>query len=449
MSLSIIPQISIAARESPTQKTKDAWIYKGLELAAKEGLIANYPLEWVKSGHLLSRLEIAYYLKQSLIHQLEIGANRTLPSQVIEVLQKLLVEFKKELESLGIQTMDICRISPEFSEPAAPPDEYQDLDLLALGTDQESTAFYFLGQYYNDSGRKTFIFLPEIYAREKDLNILEGSLDTINLAYQPTLENGLAYLIVKGTLPTDSENLTGYYLFPIANSYPEAFQAKDFLLTGEFQPVVALLDEVKQMKQLENLWRYNGSLSLEGYRRFEADFRNQIIIGDYNQSLVIGGLMIYNQNPPGFDTAAAKNPVNNFGLPGCNPYQNSLSPWVDLDSLTEKNLQTFQINIQGAIALSPQTSLSGRLDFLYQSKDIKLENLWPSDTKASAGIAIQFNDYWTFLTYQSLVNSHLETSWLSTTSFGVKYDDWITLWLAYQFLKFDDPTITGTISLRF
>ncbi|HEX3043609.1 MAG TPA: hypothetical protein VHY08_02555 [Bacillota bacterium] len=449
LSLLTIPQVSIAG-ENPVPDPRDSWIYKGLELMANEGLISNYPVEWVKSGHMLSRLEIAYYLKQSVVHQLEIRMNRNLTKQVIDVLQKLLLEFQTELSALGIQTTDIYRISPDLKETVLPPDGYQDLDLLKLGTAQESTAFYFLGQYFKESERKTFIFLPEIYASENDLSVLEGKIDTLNLVYQPTLENGLTYLIVKGVLPTDTQSLAGYYLFPIENSNLGEIQAGANLLSGDFsQPVLTLLDEVKQLKQLENLWRYNGSLSLEGYRRFETDFRNQIVIGDYNQSLVIGGLLIYSQNSLGSKDGASDNLISNFGLPLYNTFSSSLNPLVDLDSLTEKNLQTLQINIKGAIALSPQTSLSGSLDFLYQGNDIKLDNLWPSDTKASAGVAIQFNDYWTFLTYQSLVNSHLETYWLSTTSFGVEYDDWITLWLAYQFLKFDDPVITGTLSLRF
>jgi hypothetical protein len=38
---------------------------------------------------------------------------------------------------------------------------------------------------------------------------------------------------------------------------------------------------------------------------------------------------------------------------------------------------------------------------------------------------------------------------LSTTSVGVRYNDWITLWLAYQCINFNDQKVTGTVTFQF
>jgi hypothetical protein len=206
------------------------------------------------------------------------------------------------------------------------------------------------------------------------------------------------------------------------------------------------LDEVNQFQQVDSLLRYNGSLNLDGFLKLNVDLRDQSkAVGNLEQGLTIGGLLIYSNN-----SLLQTKPTKDFGLPVFNSRQASLITPVDLDLISSsKSLQSLQINIQGTLEIAPQTSLFGGIDLFYQSSTIHLDNLWPSDTKASAGVTFHVNDYWTFLTYQSLVNSQNNEGWLSTTSVGVEYNDWITLWLAYQFLKFDNPILTGTLSFRF
>ena len=41
----------------------EPWVYGEMEALFQEGLLADYPSEWVVSGNKLTRFEIAYYIK--------------------------------------------------------------------------------------------------------------------------------------------------------------------------------------------------------------------------------------------------------------------------------------------------------------------------------------------------------------------------------------------------
>jgi hypothetical protein len=237
----------------------------------------------------------------------------------------------------------------------------------------------------------------------------------------------------------------GYYLFPIEESKLDSLVVEKYVNSKLNDSVLALLDEVNQIQQIDSLWRFNGVLPLSGYLPMVTDLKARPLVGNLDQGMKIGGLLIYTENP------STKNSfeVNNFGLPFYNQRLITTATPMDLDTINGKNLQTLQINILGSMALSPQTSLYGGVDFLYRGTNTGLDNIWPSDAKASAGLNYHFNDYWTVLTYQSFVNSNLQTGLLSTTSVGVDYNDWVTLWLAYQLLNFDKPVLSGAISVRF
>jgi hypothetical protein len=422
----------------------EKWVYDALELLFQEGLVSNYPGDWVKSGNTLSRFEVAYYLKQTIVNNLKLKNPGQEHSAIsIETLQKLIAEFRGELADLGIQTADIYGLSPNL---ITMPDDYQDLDsLLSKDKNSNQEPYYYYGQYYNDLNRKTFVFIPALYLSQGDFTLLEGTTSKINIVYQPSLGKSSSFLVVKGNLPVvGTQPLLGYYLFPIEESKLGSTGGKALALSGMDDSILALLDEVSKIQQVESLWQFSGLLSLEGYVKLDTDFQIRSLIGDINQGLKIGGYLICSENSSNHDFE-----FNNFGLPFYNPRQVQPSTAADLDTINSKNLQSIQINIQGSVVISPQASLYGGLDFLYRGMNTGLENLWPYGAKASGGVQYHVNDYWTFLTCQSFVNSQLKSGLLSTTSLGVTYNDWVTLWIAYQLLNFDNPVVTGALAFRF
>jgi hypothetical protein len=426
-------------------RTDSNWIYRNMELLAREGLLKDYPMDWVQAGHSLERSEIAYYLKQMVL-QFE-GKQRDLKLSpwVIEVFQALILEFQKELGDLGIKATDINNISPNPISLNYKPDNYQDLDLILESRNHDDTpqSYYYYGHYYSEWQRKSFFFIPSDFIATYDANQLEVNHGVVNILYQPQLSS--SFLVLKGSLPGENHSIKGYYLFPITGIQEALNLQANTMNSGQNRFILSLLDEVNQLQQVDSLLRYSGSLNLEGFLKLNVDLLDQNkAAGNLDQGLTIGGLLIYSNN-----SLLKTSQTKDFGLPVFNSRQTSLITPVDLDLINSKSLQSLQINIQGTVEIAPQTSLFGGIDLFYQKSTIHLDNLWPSDAKASAGVTFHMNDYWTFLTYQSLVNSQSNEGWFSTTSVGVEYGNWITLWLAYQFLKFDNPTLTGTLSFRF
>jgi hypothetical protein len=426
-------------------RTDSNWIYHNMEFLAEEGLIEDYPAEWVQAGHLLQRSEIAYYLKRMVLQFESKKRDLKLSPRVIEAFQTLVLEFQKELADLGIKATDINKISPNPSLNSRP-DNYQDLDIILEPRSNDDTpqSYYYYGHYYSELQRKSFFFIPSDFIATYNASQLEVNNGVMNILYQPQMSS--SFLVLKGNLPAENQSIKGYYLFPITDIEEARNLQTNPVNQGQTRSILSLLDEVNQFQQVDSLLRYNGSLNLDGFLKLNVDLRDQSkAVGNLEQGLTIGGLLIYSNN-----SLLQTNPTKDFGLPVFNSRQASLITPVDLDLISSsKSLQSLQINIQGTLEIAPQTSLFGGIDLFYQSSTIHLDNLWPSDTKASAGVTFHVNDYWTFLTYQSLVNSQNNEGWLSTTSVGVEYNDWITLWLAYQFLKFDNPILTGTLSFRF
>jgi len=421
------------------------WVYEAMGFLQQKGIISEYPSDWVNSGNQLSRFEVAYYIKGFIIKQ---PTAKELPITTIEVLQKLIAEFRMELTDLGIQITDIYKVSPNLAALDMQVNDYQDLDTILLKNEAATPQpFYYFGQYFNNFQKKSFVFIPQDYV-ESNYMVLINAIDTgINLIYPAKIRNDPSFLVMRGYLPvTDKKTLMGYYLFPI-----EEFQT-GWGVIGKYgdtkinELVLALLDEVNQIQQLSSLWRFNGILPLNDYLAMKTDLTAKSLAGNLNQGLKIGGLLVYTENPSNRKNSLE---VNNFGMPFYNPRLVTPAMPIDLDAISDKNLQAIQINIMGELALTPQASLYGGVDMLYRGANTGLESPWPTDTKASAGINYHFNNYWTVLTYQSFVNSHLQTGLQSTTSIGVDYNSWVTLWLAYQLVNFDNPVVSGTVSLRF
>jgi hypothetical protein len=438
------------ARDYYVNYTAQQWVYEAMDLFSSEGYIRNYPQDWVKSGHELSRFEIAYYIKQLLESKLkDEHSNPDLPSKVMNLLQKLMNEFDEELTALGILATDIVKIKPNLEAPTQKPDDYHDLDTI-LGRDPVSKTLstapcYYFGQYYNSFQRKSFVFLPAEYINANDFDLLDGNINAINIVYQSSVGAKQLFLVVKGNLPlTGGRIVAGYFLFPIEDSLQEG----NLLSPGLDNTVLSLLDEVNHLQQVESIWRLEGSLSLKGYLKLDSGIQNKFFYGNINQGLRIGSMLIYSDNPsvrPRFD-------LNRIGLPSYTPYQSAA---VDLDTLKLDGPDSYQINITGQKNLSSQTSLYGGIDVFYQETNEKnlFEEIMPPETKYSAGVNFRMNSEWKLLTYQSFVNASSQSQWknqkLSTTSLGIEYNDWVTLWLAYQMIDFKESVLTGVITFRF
>lgn len=421
----------------------EQWVYEEMEVLFREGLIPSYPCEWVSSGNELTRFEIAYYIKALITNELDSSKLQNeidqIPQIVIEALRKIVSEFRSELTAMGVKVTDIDKISPNLDETRINNDYYQDLDVILSekkGTTKEQSSYYYFGQYIKEIYRKSFLFLPEIFVKENNRSLLQGSVGTINIVHHPNREENPPFLIVKGDLPiNDKKTVNGYYLFPL-DDYIKG--------TGQIDPLynldvsaLDLLDEVDHVRQVENLWQFNGPLSLEGYSKYQTDMQSKLVFGELNNNFKIGSYLISTDTKPD---------LINMGL----PFSGSSQPLeMDLDTINRDDLQSFQINIQGNLALNPKTSISGELELLYRGNKSGWDVIWPSDTKAEAGIEYKFNDYWAVLSYQSFVNSQMETDSLKTTSFGLEYNNWVTLWLAYQILSFEDSRVTGALTFRF
>jgi hypothetical protein len=421
------------------------WVYDAMQLFVRQGYIANYPQNWVNSGHDLSRIEIAYYLKQLLEKAPtdHLAKQAGFPSRVLELVQKMMVEFADELTALGINTTDIEKISPNLIIPAQKPNEYQDLDVvigpITKANADNSLPYYYFGQYYAALQRKEFVFLPAEYVNPGDFNLLEDDLNDINVVYQFGLKAKQLFMIMKGNLPVkDQPAVAGYFMFPIADQV----KTDSGVAVPLEKSILALVDEVKQLKQVENIQRKEGQVSLSGYLKLETGIRQTMFSDNINQGIKIGSLLVYSDNP----AVKQKSGTNQFGLPSYNSRQSTA---VDWDVLQQHNVDSLQINIKGSLNLTPQAAVYGGIDLLYQeSTDRSLfEDLLPPETKYSAGLNYQMSNFWTLLSYQSFVSSSSEL--LSTTSLGVEYNDWITMWLAYQMLDFKSDRLTGVISIRF
>jgi hypothetical protein len=438
--------------------TEYQWVYDALQLFAAQGYIANYPKKWVQSGHDLSRIEVAYYIKQLLENGAAAHENHqaAFSPQTIELVQKMMSTFTDELTALGINTTDIEKISPRLMLPTPKPSDYLDLDLILDPVTEANQASepsepsilpcYYFGQYYAELQRKEFVFLPAEYVAPGDYKLLESGINDINVVYQLGLKAKQLFLIMKGDLPVkDQTPVAGYYLFPLGDQGLSASSSSVPLENS----ILALVDEVKQLKQVDNIQRMEGRVSLNGYFKLETGVSQNMFRGNIDRGIKIGSMLVYSDDPVVKPKPGAN---HQFGLPSYNSRQSAA---VDWDILKQDSLDSLQINIKGSVNLSPLTAVYGRIDLLYQESDDQslFEGILPPEAKYSAGVNYQMSNYWRFLSYQSFVSSNSssksDSEWLSTTSFGVEYKDWLTLWLAYQMLDFKSERLTGVITFRF
>lgn len=419
--------------------TLEPWIYQAMGFLKQKGFIADYPAEWVNSGNQLSRFEIAYYIKGFITSP---SAVKKLPDSEVEILQKLIAEFQMELTDLGVQITDIDQVHPNLSKISLEVGDYQDLDnIISKKKPGIQSPIYYIGQYFSKQQKKTFIFIPIEGVRSNYAFLLGNDESSFNVYYQPASKKPL--LVIKGYLPVNNvQSVPGYYLFPIDCNHNEILNINS--------EVLPLLDEVNQIQWIDSLWSVNGILPLNGYLPKETEIKTKSFVGNLNQGVKVGELLVYAEN---FNDTKDLADIN-LNLPyansvaGAGNNANMTIP-IDLDAIMGINIQAMQHYVQYPKVTPPQTTLLGT-DFSYLGGDSAANNLqWPSNSKANAGINYHFNDYWTFLAYQSFDNSKLQVGWLTTTSLGIDYNDWVTLWLAYRLVDFDKPIVSGSLALHF
>lgn len=443
----LVSSLCHAAAFNPDQ-AEEEWIYRQLDSLYQQGFIPNYPKEWVQSGNQLSRFEIAYYIKGIFTKDQEHTGRTLLPPSMVQSFQKLIMEFREELMAFGIKITDIEDINLKFVEEASFGEEYQDLDVLLKERKKKFNGFqpepsYYLGHYYQSLQQKSFVFIPGEFVNPGDTKLLERVDNTINVVYPQHLGETHSMVVIPGKLPVSKDNsVEGYYLFPI----PEQERKVTNLFDLE-QSVLTVVDEVSRIHQIQSLWKFEGHLYFSDYLNKEIGLQTNLILGNINEGIKVGGILLFSQNPVNESFLEA----GDFGLPFYEVFPNSAPLAVDLDKITDSSLESIFINIRGAKSLTPQTSIYGGLDLVYQNSEPTslFDGFYHSNTKASAGMSYRMNNYWTLLTYQSFVNSQLKNGVLSTTSIGVDYDDWVTFWLAYQLLDFNDPVVTGALIFRF
>jgi hypothetical protein len=444
--LIILMLTGICYAEGNYRKTKmEPWIYQAMGFLKQKGLIADYPVAWVNSGNQLSRFEIAYYIKGLITNQ---SAAPNLPDGEVEILRKLIAEFQLELTDLGVQITDIDQVHPNLAKIVPEVSEYQDLDNIISKTKVEiKQPSYYFGQYFSKQQKKSFIFIPMEYVRSNYAFLLNGDESSYNVFYQPPSKNPI--LVVKSNLPLNNlQSVSGYYLFPIElKSNFSIVSSQDTLNVND--EVLPLLDEVNQIQRIDSLWSVNGILPLNGYLPQEMDLKTRAFVGNLNQGLKIGDLLVYTEDFN--DKKVLMNSIPNISLSnsiGGVGTANGLTVPVDLDAIEGTNLQTIQLNKEYPMIPPAESTLRG-MDLLYWDADPDKNIKGDSNSKANAGINYHLNDYWTFLAYQSLDNSKLEAGWLTTTSLGINYNDWVTLWLAYRLVDFDKPVVSGSLALHF
>lgn len=448
LSWSLLWGTAVMAANSVVSAQQEEWIYQELGLLYEEGHLPGYPQQWVESGQELSRFEIAYYIKQILAVKFGDDAYNAFSKEATAGFQKLVVEFSEELTALGIKITEISKISPSLANVAKKIESYQDLEelLKTRNPNIESVApkpYFYLGQYFQSLQRKTFVFMPLDFINADDLRLLNGTATNINVLNSTKLGEDRSFLVLRGTLPIENEViLEGYYLFPLENELESEVK-----LWNNDGRLLTLLDEINRIRKIEYLRRFEAPFSLAGFARSEIKLQSDVLLGNINQGMKVGGLLLFSQNYSVNNIYG----INEFGLPFYGTSQGTLPTGIDLEKFDINSPESVSINIYSSKALSPYTSIAGGVDLLYRQPESStlLDNYSLSDTKASAGLTYQMNNYWTFLAYQSFVNFRLKTGVLSTTSVALDYGGWATFWLAYQLLDFNEPVVTGTLRFRF
>lgn len=286
------------------------WSYRSMAELAKDGLFAgNIRLQF--GGDILTRYEMAYYLKQLIVHLEKNQLKVKLTDRQTEILNKLIEEFQDELRMLGINITDLEKMSPSLPHIHKEKDEgYFDLDYV-LSNDLSTTAnkvdltipnlsepYYFMGEYLtSDLRQKVFFFSPEVYIEPKLLLELKVN-NRWDILYSSGDYLQISFIIVKGSFPIGSTKVDGYYFFPLENN-------PGILDANTEKTIYDLLESLASKYEVNNLWQFKGvlpfskSLGKEKYARWQM-----------TNGLQIGAFLIHTLPSEAIDTIPGNNQLN-------------------------------------------------------------------------------------------------------------------------------------------
>lgn len=269
------------------------WAYDAMSELARDGLLDKYPYVQKSGGDLLTRYEMANYLKQMIVRLEKTKTETQLNDRQIKLINKLLEEFKNELLTLGINLTDLGKMSPSVTNdhPTDNTDGYLDLDYV-LSNDTSNTPgqiqldlprdlsepYYLMGEYIApDLTQNIFFFSPENFIDPQTLVELKVN-NRWDIIYSTGEDFRISFIIVKGIFPVGAEKVEGYYFFPLENG-------KKPLDSSAEKNVYSLLDSLSQNYEVNNLWQFKGHLpfakilSEEKYEKWHMT--NGLQIGEF------------------------------------------------------------------------------------------------------------------------------------------------------------------------
>lgn len=451
------------------------WAYRSMYRLVKEGLLPNYPGEYIlKEKKRLTRFEMAYYLK-NLIMELRDGPRSIRPDRTDEyILKELILEFRDELTALGMNVTYLNPLSPSnYQVKSFLTEGYEDLDSVLNLKEEESPKVksavrrpsvsnddphYFVGQY--NAGNKYqdyFLFIPENYLEKPPAE--EGKWEVL---YQTSSEKPDTYLMVKGDLPLGGdEEIRGYYLFPLALDPPSL--NIEGLPVGE--SAVDLLTQLYQSYRIKNLRQLEGRLPLNTFKELNPSLLELSYLDKVTTGVQIGDLMLTTGIGKGKTKSGQEIAVQQWGVKleeGSTVMEMNATYLLNEEKERENTeLQRLNLDFAGILPLNEVTSIHGGLGFGYDYNDYNedyLRRLSLVNSLANAGMSLKLNDYLSLLADYTIISDLTGGGNSTRTSLGFKWGENNLLVLGYQLLSLESSdlsksstqsTISGELSLRF
>lgn len=393
------------------------WAYSAMSHLATEGLLEDLPN--IDKGELLTRFEVAYYLKKVLLH---LDANKdgvVLTPENDEILDQLILEFRSELKMLGVKITELLELTPSVGAGSEKDLKYSDLDLVigdpldkGMETTENSVVveldepYYLTGEYFtNDFNEKTFLFLPENHTQPFSNLAVESNRWEIVYGFDGNLE--FHFLVFKGNLPLESKTLKGIYLFPLEKNKSFTYHA-----TWD-QAAQNLLEQLSAGYKIHNVWQEKGAIPLSNLSRIDNTSGLALF--------QIGNYLITTDGTEETTPSLLPMPMNN-------PY------FQDLDLLLSQ-----MPNRLGEVELNSKIDLPNQLGWqnpLTKRQQMELENNW-SKLKLTESSVQSSRLLWTL------------SGWDDFT--GVYWDDWNdhVAWLMLQMELLSQPESPSIGALHF
>ena len=262
------------------------WSYIAMQRLVSGSVLDDYSFI-LDSNENLTRLEMAYFLKQLLIQLEKKESLSELTASQRQQMTDLLNEFSPELTLLGVEITDLTNIAPSLRLCQEGVKGYFDLDLILSGmVDLESgkltkdlisnliEPYYLMGEYLTtDLSQRIFFFLPEETV-EPSICLLKPD-HRWDVVHTHVNDIKVFFLVVRGGFPMGPQTVNGYYLFPVD---PE----NSMVLTDQKlnETIYNLLSRLSQNYEVNSVWQLKGRLPLANLSSLDSSFGSGIQIGD-------------------------------------------------------------------------------------------------------------------------------------------------------------------------